>query len=73
MWSEEEALPGHTDWVRDVAWAPSLGLPRSTIASAGQDGQVRAARLGSSFFVCGCRWGGAGDGGVRLLLLRKYT
>lgn len=41
MWAEEEALPGHTDWVRDVAWAPNLGLPRSTIASAGQDGQVR--------------------------------
>ncbi len=33
------ALTGHTDWVRDVAWAPNLGLPRSTIASAGQDGR----------------------------------
>ncbi|KAK9803752.1 hypothetical protein WJX73_001199 [Symbiochloris irregularis] len=32
------ALLGHTDWVRDVAWGPNLGLPRSTIASAGQDG-----------------------------------
>ncbi|EFJ49966.1 hypothetical protein VOLCADRAFT_80440 [Volvox carteri f. nagariensis] len=39
-WEEEEALVGHSDWVRDVAWAPSLGLPKSTIASAGQDGQV---------------------------------
>lgn len=28
------------DWVRDVAWAPNLGLPMSTIASAGQDGKV---------------------------------
>ena len=27
---------GHSDWVRDVAWAPSLGLPFHTIASAGQ-------------------------------------
>ena len=26
---------GHGDWVRDVAWAPSLGLPKSTLASAG--------------------------------------
>lgn len=43
MWHEEESLPGHTDWVRDVAWAPNLGLPKSTIASAGQDGQVRPA------------------------------
>ncbi|KAL6750467.1 COP-II coat subunit [Haematococcus lacustris] len=50
MWQEEEALPGHSDWVRDVAWAPSMGLPRSTLASAGQDGQVFAwiERLGGS-------------------------
>ena len=31
---------GHSDWVRDVAWAPNIGLPKNTIASAGQDGQV---------------------------------
>lgn len=31
---------GHKDWVRDVAWAPSLGLPMNTIASASQDGKV---------------------------------
>ena len=35
-WKEEEVLDGHTDWVRDVAWAPNIGLPRSYIASAGQ-------------------------------------
>lgn len=34
------ALKMHTDWVRDVAWAPNLGLPKSTIASASQDGKV---------------------------------
>lgn len=40
-WQQEgEPLAGHSDWVRDVAWAPSLGLPGSTIASAGQDGRV---------------------------------
>ena len=39
-WVEEHVLKGHTDWVRDVAWAPNLGMPRNTIASAGQDGQV---------------------------------
>ena len=33
-------LVGHTDWVRDVAWAPNLGLPKTVIASAGQDGKV---------------------------------
>jgi protein transport protein SEC13 len=35
-WVEEEALEGHTDWVRDVAWAPNIGLPRSYIATASQ-------------------------------------
>jgi protein transport protein SEC13 len=36
-WVEEDVLAGHTDWVRDVAWAPAGGLPRSYLASAGQD------------------------------------
>ncbi|GAA0157146.1 transporter [Lithospermum erythrorhizon] len=31
------ALQMHNDWVRDVAWAPNLGLPKSTMASASQD------------------------------------
>ena len=40
-WQQEgPALSGHTDWVRDVAWMPNLGLPCSTLASAGQDGKV---------------------------------
>ncbi|GMY04926.1 protein transport protein SEC13 homolog B-like [Fagus crenata] len=34
------ALQMHTDWIRDVAWAPNLGLKKSTIASASQDGKV---------------------------------
>lgn len=34
------ALRMHGDLVRDVAWAPNLGLPKSTIASASQDGTV---------------------------------
>lgn len=39
-WAEEETLEGHTDWVRDVAWAPNIGLPRSYIATASQDKTV---------------------------------
>lgn len=40
-WQQEgPPLVGHKDWVRDVAWAPNLGLPVSTIASAGQDKRV---------------------------------
>lgn len=35
-WVEEEILDGHSDWVRDVAWAPNIGLPRSYIATASQ-------------------------------------
>jgi len=37
----EEARPkAHTDWVRDVAWAPSLGAPDSMVASCSQDKKV---------------------------------
>ncbi|XP_011407281.1 PREDICTED: protein SEC13 homolog [Amphimedon queenslandica] len=36
-WTMEDKLEGHTDWVRDVAWAPSIGLPVSRIASCSQD------------------------------------
>ena len=38
-------LEGHTDWVRDVSWAPNIGLPRSYIATASQ---VSCFYLGSS-------------------------
>ena len=39
-WRETVALPGHTDWVRDVAWAPTP-LARTYLASAAQDRTVR--------------------------------
>lgn len=39
-WILEETLEGHSDWVRDVAWAPNVGLPRSYVASCGQDRRV---------------------------------
>ena len=41
QWVQQgDALSGHSDWVRDVAWAPNLGMPMNTMASAGQDGKV---------------------------------
>jgi len=40
QWKEEANLDGHTDWVRDVAWAPGIGLPTNTIASCSQDQTV---------------------------------
>ncbi|XP_019628172.1 PREDICTED: protein SEC13 homolog [Branchiostoma belcheri] len=40
QWKEEQKLEAHSDWVRDVAWAPSIGLPTQTIASCSQDGRV---------------------------------
>ncbi|XP_071960229.1 protein SEC13 homolog [Antedon mediterranea] len=39
-WTEEHKLEAHSDWVRDTAWCPSIGLPQSTIASCSQDGRV---------------------------------
>ncbi|XP_023244957.1 protein SEC13 homolog [Copidosoma floridanum] len=39
-WIEETKLEGHSDWVRDVAWAPSIGSSRTTIASCSQDRRV---------------------------------
>ncbi|KAF5175318.1 transport protein SEC13-like protein [Thalictrum thalictroides] len=39
-WIVDSKLEMHTDLVRDVAWAPNFGLPKSTIASASQDGTV---------------------------------
>lgn len=39
-WEQEAALLAHGDWCRDAAWAPGLGMPRSQIATCGQDGKV---------------------------------
>lgn len=38
-WVETDVLSGHTDWVRDVAWSPSI-LNKSYIATASQDRTV---------------------------------
>jgi len=40
QWVEERRLDGHKDWIRDVCWAPSIGLPNNTIASCSQDQRV---------------------------------
>ncbi|EDV25901.1 uncharacterized protein TRIADDRAFT_24138, partial [Trichoplax adhaerens] len=39
-WKLDQSLDGHSDWVRDVAWAPNIGVSVSTIASCGEDGRV---------------------------------
>lgn len=39
-WKLTETFDGHSDWVRDVAWAPNIGLPLTMIASASQDKHV---------------------------------
>eukprot|EP00057_Strongylocentrotus_purpuratus_P019109 XP_011673583.1 PREDICTED: protein SEC13 homolog [Strongylocentrotus purpuratus] len=39
-WKDEHVLEAHSDWVRDVAWAPSIGLPHSVIATCSQDCRV---------------------------------
>ncbi|CAD6891269.1 unnamed protein product [Tilletia controversa] len=40
LYVQIETLNGHTDWVRDVAFAPNIGLPRTYLASASQDRTV---------------------------------
>ncbi|KAJ2223595.1 GTPase-activating protein S13 [Coemansia sp. RSA 520] len=35
-----QTLSGHSDWVRDVAFAPNSGLPRTYLASCSQDKNV---------------------------------
>ncbi|KAK4884407.1 hypothetical protein RN001_000678 [Aquatica leii] len=39
-WVEANKLEVHSDWVRDVSWAPSSGLNRHYIASCSQDRRV---------------------------------
>jgi len=39
-WVAEGRLEGHSDWVRDVAWAPSGGSGGALIASCSQDCRV---------------------------------
>lgn len=48
-WVEEEVIKEHEDWVRDVAWAPNIGLPGMYIASASQ---VRILSSPSQSRVC---------------------
>ena len=51
-WQADGApLAAHADWVRDVAWAPALGAPAPTLASAGQDGKVFIWAEGPSGWV----------------------
>lgn len=39
-WVEEAKLEVHSDWVRDVAWAPSVGIKKHVIATCSQDRRV---------------------------------
>lgn len=40
QWVATELEERHSDWVRDVAWAPSTGLSSTMIASCSEDGSV---------------------------------
>ncbi|KAJ3008254.1 epoxide hydrolase, soluble (sEH) [Thoreauomyces humboldtii] len=44
-WSPFEILPGHTDAVTDVAWAPAVGRSYQLVATSSRDGRVRIFRL----------------------------
>lgn len=57
-WIEEARLDGHTDWVRDVAWAPALshGGQRSVVASCSQDRRVIIWTSNNSEGGAGSQW-----------------
>lgn len=35
--SSQDSSPRHSDWVRDVAWAPATGMPCNIVASCSED------------------------------------
>lgn len=39
-WTEESRLKNHSDWVRDVAWAQTIGSHAYTLASCDEAGIV---------------------------------
>lgn len=41
-WADQHHFPSgeHSDWVRDVAWRPNVGIPPNWIASCSEDGSV---------------------------------
>ncbi len=40
QWIQDASLQGHTDWVRDVCWQPSIGAARHLLVSCSQDNTV---------------------------------
>lgn len=40
MNGKKKKLDKHKDWIRDVSWAPNIGLPYDMIASCSQDQTV---------------------------------
>ncbi len=51
-WVEEEEIKEHDNWVRDVAWAPNIGLPGMYIASASEVSGVglgRPVQVGTAY------------------------
>jgi len=66
-WEQEAALAAHSDWVRDAAWAPGLGMPRAQIATCGQDGKVFVWTEASSAAAAG-----GGAGGWRKALVHDF-
>lgn len=44
-WKKVAELPGHTDLIRDICWAPSMGRSYYLIATACKDGNVRIFKV----------------------------
>lgn len=58
QWKEDQKLEAHSDWVRDVGWAPSIGLPTSTIASCSQVSVVSLGHAQRFIKVTRLDWNG---------------
>ncbi|EEB07336.1 nucleoporin Seh1 [Schizosaccharomyces japonicus yFS275] len=48
-WTKVGSLDGHTDLVRDIAWAPSLGKNYHLVATGCKDGRLRLFKLNRNF------------------------
>lgn len=63
-WEEESKLTNpHSDWVRDVAWAPNTAMPFNTIASCSEDRTLVIWKQTPSGSSSSGRVGVAGAGG----------
>ncbi|ORZ38984.1 WD40-repeat-containing domain protein [Catenaria anguillulae PL171] len=63
-WFAGDLLPGHTDLVHDISWAPGMGRSYQLVATACRDGHVRIFRIASATSPLLTRPGPPGSPGI---------